>query len=83
MNLSPEQKAFVWGRLDIEKPYRVCSPEFTIGVQRFETQERANLYMLEMKERGHQSIMSFVNIETCKVEIKGYEKGSKYKKKKE
>lgn len=83
MELTPHQKQFIWSPKDLDKPYRVCATEFTLGVQRFETAEQAKAFMEEMRDRGHQAIMSFINIQTSKWEFKGYVKGRKYKKKKE
>lgn len=76
-----KETVFIWSPLDSSHPYRVCAPEFTLGIQRFDNLPQAQKYLEEMNNRGHQAILSFVDVESSTYQIKGYVKGSRYKRK--
>lgn len=79
--MSQQQKFFVWGPKDSTHPYRVCAPSFTLGIQRFDNLPQAEQYLNEMQDRGHQAILSLVDVEACTYSIIGYTQGSNYKRK--
>lgn len=64
---------------DFEYPYRIVAPTFSLDVQRLQTKEEASKLFLAISDMGHQAIMSYIDIKSCKVRLLAYSGPTKRK----
>ena len=61
-----------YDQLELEYPYRLVSPKFSLSASRFKSESEANTAFEYCKKLGHQAILSRVSVVSCSIKIIAY-----------